>query len=244
MVGSYAGGIFLGKSIAFVSGKGGTGKTTCAAAIGSCLAALGHKTLLIDCDSGLRNLDLALGMADFAVDDFSDIIENRVSASDAVSRHPVIDNLFFLAAPPDRTPDEINPAEFSKLLSSAKQEYEFVLTDSPAGIGSGFLLALRECDIAIIVTTPESSAVRDAARAAEEILELNIPAARMIINRASKSEHYIDAIIDDVGVRLIGLVRYDSAVPITAEQGVALVLGSTRGAARDLLNVTLKLLEV
>jgi len=233
----------LGIIISFVSGKGGTGKTTCAAAVASCLAALGHNTLAVDCDAGMRNLDLSLGMAEFAITDFSDIIEGGASLKEVACRHPSLDHLSFLAAPPHRSADEINPALFSRLLAGAKKEYEFVLTDSPAGIGAGFLLAARDCDIAMLITTPDSSAVRDASKTAQELQSLGISSQRLIINRCKISDKIIDSIIDDVGVRLAGTVRYDAKVPKSAEAGAALVLGTTGGAARDFLDITLRLLE-
>ena len=102
----------MGNAIVFTSGKGGTGKTTAVGAIGSCLAALGHPTLCIDCDVGLKNLDLTLGLTEIAGHDFSEVLDGTISLDDAVIEHPLIKNLFFLTAPVMKDAQEIDPAAF------------------------------------------------------------------------------------------------------------------------------------
>jgi septum site-determining protein MinD len=236
----------MGKIIAVTSGKGGTGKTTSVAAIASCLAALGHKTLVVDCDVGLRNLDLSLGMSDFTVADFSDVAEGRAETADAAREHPRIPNLFFLAAPAYRTPTDIDADAMRSMLRKTSEEYEFTLADAPAGIGRGFANAAEAADTAVIVSMCDLSSIRDAARTADELRRMDIPEVRLLLNRVSGKTlrampMSVDEIIDSVGAQLLGIVRNDFAVPIAASNDAPLILFETRGAGRDFLDIARRL---
>ena len=131
-------------SIVITSGKGGTGKTTCCGAVGTALAMLGKRTLCIDCDIGLKNLDIVLGLSESNLWDFSDIMEDRSLLSRAVTPHPLVENLYFLSAPMSSPDGGIDEDAFRKLVESLKDDYDYILIDSPAGIGSGFHLACSE----------------------------------------------------------------------------------------------------
>ncbi len=225
----------MGIVISITSGKGGTGKTTCCAAIGSFLAKDGRRTLCVDCDVALRNLDLVLGLGDRALWDFSDILEGRAAASEAILSHPEIPGLFFLAAPVGLSPSDIDGAAFRELIQDLSEEYDFVLLDSPAGIGSGFRLAAGAADAALIVVTSESTSLRDGGRTAEALRELGLTDIRLIVNRVRphffhRAHRTVDDLIDGVGARLIGVVSEDESVAMSCNLEVPLLIYGARYA--------------
>ena len=242
----FFGGFALGQVIVITSGKGGTGKTTACAAISSCLAALGFKTLAIDCDVGLRNLDISLGMSDFAVSDMADVTEGRTALMDSVHEHPKLLGLYFLSAPLYKPESSISQTAAAALFEKARECFDFVLVDSPAGIGSGFELAARDADSAIVVATANPASIRNAGRAVEVLEELGQHNIRLLINLVDKAGWHrykttIDDIIDAIGVRLIGIVRNDNAVPTAAVDEALLVLHSRGRAAHGFLDVARRL---
>jgi len=233
----------MGKVIAIASGKGGTGKTTVAAAISSCLAALGHKTLCIDFDTELRNLDLALCMTDFTVMDFLDVINGRMGVMTACSESPRIPNLFFLSSPTACMPESIDKSAVEKMMADIRENFDFCIIDSPAGIGSGFRLAHTDVDMSIIVTTGDLASMRDSNRAASAARELGVTNVRLLINRVLKRNYRrirtnIDDVIDTVGVQLIGMIPEDRNIFLALHENIPLVLYKKRKAAYDLLDVT------
>jgi septum site-determining protein MinD len=237
----------VGKVIVVTSGKGGTGKTTSVAAISSCLSALGHKTLCVDCDAGLRNLDIALGMTDFAVADFSDVTDGALTITEAAREHPRLPGLFFLSAPSFRAPEDIDREAMLSFLAAARENFEFCLIDSPAGLGAGFALATTDADAAVIVSTGDLSSIRDAQRAAELLRGMGIDDIRLVINRLARAgrgylKSTLDDVVDEIGAQLTGIVREDAGVYLSSNEDTPLVLYTDRGAAREFLNVTLRLL--
>ena len=145
----------MGKVIAVASGKGGTGKTTTVAAVSSCLAALGYKTLCVDFDAELRNLDLALCMTDYAVADFTDVESGRMELMEACCESPKIPGLFFLAAPPYSGWNESEENGLRCVFDGVREEFDYCLIDAPSGIGTGFEYAQMFADQTVIVTTGE-----------------------------------------------------------------------------------------
>ena len=231
----------MGKVIAVTSGKGGTGKTTTVAAVSSCLAALGHKTLCIDFDSGLKNLDLALCMADFAVADFTDVISGRLELMKACHESPQVQNLFFLAAPTVNTAEEPDAASVKRMFDEIHKEFDYCLVDSPAGIGAGFRLAHAHADMSIIVTNGELPAMRDAQRTADTVRDMGVSELRLLINRVKpgnfkKIRTTVDNIIDVVGAQLLGVVREDDSVFLSLHENILLVLYRRRYAAYNFLD--------
>jgi len=232
----------VGKIIAVASGKGGTGKTTTVAAVSSCLAALGHKTLCIDFDAGLRNLDLALGMSDYAVSDFLDVVGDKLGLMEACHESPLIPNLFFLAAPVVSSENDLLTADFTRLFSDARNEFDYCLVDAPSGIGAGFKLAHNCADMSVIVTTGESPAMRDASIAVSAARDMGIKELRLLINRV-KPGHFrqtkttLDDVIDTVGARLIGAVKDDNCVFLSLHANTPLILYKKRRSAYDFLEV-------
>jgi len=231
----------MGKIITVASGKGGTGKTTTVAALASCLAALGNKTLCLDFDAGMRNLDLSLCMADFAVADFMDVLSGRQKVMDACHEHPRIPNLFFLAAPVVYEPAESDFAAVRLMLHAVRNRFDYCFIDSPAGIGPVFRLAHAGADMSIIVTTGELPAMRDAQRTAGEIRELGVSEVRLLVNRVlpknfKQVRATIDDVIDTVGVQLLGVIREDNSVFLSLHKNTPLILYKRKLAAYDFLD--------
>jgi len=231
----------MSKVIAVSSGKGGTGKTTAVAALSSCLAVLGHKTLCIDFDAQLRNLDIALGMTDFAVMDYMDVVSGRLDIMAACSESPDISNLFFLSAPTVGIPDDIDISSFKTMFDKIRHDFDYCLIDAPAGIGAGFKLAHSDVDMSIIVTTGDIASIRDANRTANAIREMGVSNLRLLVNRVvpknlRKIKTTIDDVIDTVGVQLIGLVAEDKNIFPAVHESTPLVLYKKRISAYDFLD--------
>jgi len=236
----------MGKVIVVVSGKGGTGKTTSVGAVASCLAAMGHKTLCLDGDIGLRNLDITLGMSDFAIIDFADVVSGHIELASAVVQHPEIDNLFFLTAPSVGMPSEINEAELRGLYDKVRDEYEYCFIDAPAGIGPGFRLVSQGADMAIVVVTGDLSSVRDGQRVVAELEAMGVEEIQLLVNRVRPSnfrrlKSTIDDIINSVGARILGIVKEDKAVILAANLEIPLVLYENKHAAAQFLKIARRL---
>ena len=225
----------MGRIIAITSGKGGTGKTTSTAAIASCLAYLGFRTVCLDGDVGLKNLDLVLGLADAAVTDFTDVISGRVPLEDAVIPHPDIQHLWLLSAPVSMRPEDIDPGDMAGLKQTLRQSYDYVLIDAPAGIGTGFHLCAAGADMAIVVSGGEPASLRDAERTAAELYAMGLKDVRLLINRYKRrllkwTCSTMDDYIDRVGARLVGIVAEDESVSRAAALETALVLCDSKAA--------------
>ncbi len=224
----------MGTAIVITSGKGGTGKTSLTGGVGSCLAAMGRRVLCIDGDVGLRNLDLILGMSDRVLMDFTDVMEGRCSLSDAAVEHPKIKNLFLLTAPVLTPPEDISGSAMGDLIRSAREEFDYVLIDAPAGIGPGFRLAISGADRAVIVATSDSSSLRDAQRTSA-LLEGKVPVSHLVVNRVKQKllrrlHTTIDDAMDFTGLPLLGLIPEDERVSVAGNLGVPVITVANRGA--------------
>ena len=233
----------MGAAIMITSGKGGTGKTSLTAGAASCLAALGHRVLCIDLDIGLRNLDLVLGLSDRAVMDFSDVMEYRCSLLSACVEQPEIKGLYLLTAP--LSPDGLEAERFCQVVADAKDCFDFVFMDSPAGLGGGFQLALGAADRAVVVSAVDPAALRDAQRTVAELHELT--QLHLVMNRVqpkliSKLRTSIDSAMDTAGLPLLGVVPEDPNVTMATAAGVPLILTTYKGAAPAYLNIAKRLL--
>ncbi len=225
----------MGELIAIVSGKGGTGKTTLCAGIAAALAMQGEKVLCIDCDVGLRNLDIALGMSEAGALSFLEVCRDGYSL-DAAAKHIAFPKLSFLTAPMNCQSDEIDGGQFLELLKQAREQFSYVLLDAPAGLDAGFSLAARYADRSILVTGADPAAVRDAARAGQVLEKMGKPDVRLIVNRVEKKLFRtmcwtVDDIMDSAGVPLLGIVPEDSNVVLCAAFRIPLLTYTRRGAA-------------
>lgn len=230
--------------VAVTSGKGGTGKTSLVGAVGSCLAALGHPTLCIDMDVGLRNLDLTLGLSDRALMDFSDVVQGRCPLEKAVVEHPEIRNLFLLTAPFSLS-QGVSEEAMRVLLAQARAGFDYILLDAPAGLGEGFQLAVCGCDRAIVVSTTDASALRDAQRTVT-VLSRRVDQIHLVVNRVQpkllrKLHTTIDDAMDAAGLPLLGVVPEDNKVMLSANQGRPLILCANKGAAIGYRNIAFRL---
>ena len=228
--------------IAVTSGKGGTGKTSLVGAVSSCLAALGHPTLCIDMDVGLRNLDLSLGLSDRALMDFTDVVQGRCPLEKAVVEHPQIQGLFLLTAP-FSLPQGVAEEAMLDLLFQARQKFDYILLDAPAGLGEGFRLSVCGCDRAIVVSTTDASALRDAQRTE---LMTQVGTIHLVVNRVQpkllkKLHTTIDDAMDAAGLPLLGVVPEDNRVMLAANQGIPLILSANKGAAVAYRNIALRI---
>lgn len=233
----------MGKILTFVSGKGGTGKTSMCAAIASCLSAMGDRVLCIDADVGLRNLDLALGMSDAASLPFTCLLDESFSP-EMLPGEERLRGLRLLTAPVSASVEEIDADAFAEALSRCRDLFDWCLIDAPAGIGAGFRLACGAADEAVLVTGADAAAMRDGARAAQ-LLPEGLP-ARVLVNCVSRPMYRrmrktVDDVMDAVGLPLLGIVPEDDAVPLSAANGLPLVLESAKGASAACLRIARRL---
>ena len=176
----------MGQAIAVVSGKGGTGKTAFTANVGMALAQMGYATLCLDCDIGLRNLDIAMAMTDRAVMDFTDVLAGRCALEEAAVSHPSQRNLYLLTAPARTDRLELDVDGFQRMLRAVREKFDYCLMDAPAGLGDGFQLAVRAADRAAVITTTDASSLRDAQRTAMELDMLPRGRVHLVVNRCRK----------------------------------------------------------
>ena len=227
----------MGSVVAVLSGKGGTGKTTACAGIAVALASAGKQVLCIDCDVGLRNLDIPLGMTDSFALSFQDVSEGGYHLAQAAC-HSAYPNLFFLTAPMNRSASQIDTAAFCRMLQQARETYDFVFLDAPAGVEDGFRLVSLAADRFIVVTGSGPAAIRDAARVGE-LLELAGKAdVKMLVNRVDRTmlsilRLTVDDLMDTAGLPLLGVVLEDPDVPLAAASGMALAAFNRRSSAAE-----------
>ena len=235
----------MGTGIVVTSGKGGTGKTSVTGGVASCLAALGYRVLCLDMDIGLRNLDLSLGMADRTLMDFTDVLDGRCSLQRGAVPHPSIPNLFLLTAPLSLPPSGVQEGRLKAFYQQVKGAFDFILMDSPAGLGAGFRLAVYGADRAIVVSTNDASSLRDAQRTVGE-LSKRLSHIHLVMNRIQpklmrRLHTTIDDAMDAAGLPLMGVIPEDPAVMLAANLGQPLILASHKGAALAYLNIAKRL---
>ncbi len=215
----------MGEVIVITSGKGGVGKTTTTANIGASLAMLGKKVAVLDADIGLRNLDVVLGLENRIVYDLVDVVEGVCRLKQGLIRDKRFEGLYLLPAAQTKDKSAVTPKQMQDLCKELKKIYDYVLVDCPAGIEQGFKNAIAGADKAIVVTTPEISAVRDADRIVGllEAAELNSP--MLIINRiriqmVKKGDMMnIEDMTDILAIDLLGVVPDDEYIVISTNKG-------------------------
>ena len=225
----------MGELIAILSGKGGTGKTSVCAGVATALAQLGEEVLCIDCDIGLRNLDISLGMVDSGALSFRDVCEGGYDISQA-AEHTKYSKLRFLTAPVNCTPEEVNTEAFGHMLRKARNRFDYILLDAPAGIDAGFRLCAAFADRIILVTNSDPASVRDASRTGEVLELMGKKNVRLIVNRIHPKMFEtmnitVDDIMDQAGLPLIGIVPEDANMVLAAASRKSLLESTKKGAA-------------
>jgi len=234
----------MGEVIVITSGKGGVGKTTTTANIGTGLALAGQKVVLIDTDIGLRNLDVVMGLENRIVYDLVDVVEGVCRVKQALIKDKRYEGLFLLPAAQTRDKSAVTPEQMINLVNELKAEFDYIIIDCPAGIEQGFKNAIAGAGRAIVVTTPEVSAVRDADRIVGllEANELRNP--KLLINRVRVDMvkrgdmMSIEDIIDILAIDLIGVVPDDEKIVISTNRGEPAVNDDKSLAGQAYRNVT------
>ena len=211
---------------AILSGKGGTGKTSVCAGLSVALASAGYRVLCVDCDVGLRNLDISLGLSEGDSLSFLDVLRGDYTLDQAAC-HPLYPTLSFLTAPVNAPAEDIHPQAFAAMLRQARAQFDYILLDAPAGLDAGFRLAAGPADKHLLVTGPGPAAIRDAARVGEVLELMEKTDVRLIVNRVDRElfadlNLTVDDIMDTAGLPLLGIVPEDPNVVLAAAFGYPL----------------------
>ncbi len=228
----------MGEVIVITSGKGGVGKTTTTANLGAGLSKLDKKVVVIDTDLGLRNLDVVMGLENLIVYNLVDVIEGTCRLKQALRRDKRYENLYLLPSAQTKDKTAISPGQMKKLTSELKEEFDYILLDCPAGIEQGFMNAIAGANRAIIVTTPEVSAIRDADRIIGLLEANHLNKMDLIINRIRMDMvkrgdmMTVDDVTEILSIPLIGALPDDEQVVIGTNQGEPVIgLDSKAGTA-------------
>ncbi|MGI6190162.1 MAG: septum site-determining protein MinD [Clostridiales bacterium] len=238
----------MGEVIVITSGKGGVGKTTTTANIGTALALLGKKVVLVDADIGLRNLDVVMGLENRIVYDLVDVVEKVCRLKQALIRDKRFEGLYLLPAAQTKDKTAVSPQQMQELCEQLKEEFDFVLIDCPAGIEQGFKNAIAGADKAAVVTVPEVSAVRDADRiigllSANDIMDPELIINRLRIDMVKRGDMMdIDDTIEILGVDLLGVVPDDERVVISTNRGEPAVMDDSSLAGQAYRNIARRLM--
>jgi len=233
----------MGEVIVITSGKGGVGKTTATANIGTALAALGHKVVMVDTDIGLRNLDVVLGLENRIVYDIVDVTHGNCRLKQALIKDKRFEGLHLLPAAQTKDKTAVNPDQMRELCSELAKEFDYVIIDCPAGIEQGFKNAIAGAERAIVVTTPEVSAVRDADRIIGLLESAELRDPKLIVNRirplmVKKGDMMsMDDIIDILAVNVLGIVPEDEMIVVTTNKGEPAVLDNNSRAGQAYRNM-------
>lgn len=247
----------MGEAIVITSGKGGVGKTTTSANLGTALALSGKKVCLVDTDIGLRNLDVVMGLENRIIYDLVDVVEERCKLQQALIKDKRFECLYLLPAAQTKDKSAVYPEQMKKLVAELKQDYDYILIDCPAGIEQGFKNAVAGADKAIVVTTPEVSSVRDADRIIGLLEQEEVEPPKLIVNRIRSHMMKngdmldVDEIVSILAIDLLGIVGDDDTVIKASNSGEPIALDPTskasiayRNMARRILGESVPLLSL
>ncbi len=238
----------MGEVIVITSGKGGVGKTTSTANLGSALALAGKKVALVDTDIGLRNLDVVMGLENRIVYDLVDVIEGKCKLRQALIKDKRFKELFLLPAAQTRDKNAITEEQMKELIKKLKEEFDFVIIDCPAGIEQGFKNAIAGADRALVVTTAEISAIRDADRIIGLLESADIKNPELIVNRLKpamvrRGEMMdVDDIVDLLSIDLIGVVPDDEYIVTQTNRGEPVISNKKAPAGKAYIEISRRLL--
>ena len=237
----------MSEVIVITSGKGGVGKTTTTANIGTGLAKMGKKVVMIDTDIGLRNLDVVMGLENRIVYNLVDVIEGNCRVKQAMIKDKRYSNLFLLPSAQTRDKSSVNPEQMKKLVDELRDEFDYILLDCPAGIEQGFKNAISGADRALIVTPPEVSAIRDADRIiglleANDLKRIDLVINRIRMDMVKRGDMMsVEDVIDILAIDLIGVVPDDESIVVATNEGEPLV-GKDTQAGRAFENICHRIL--
>ncbi len=238
----------MGEVIVITSGKGGVGKTTTTANLGSSLAEAGKKVVLVDTDIGLRNLDVVMGLENWIVFDIVDVVEEKCKLRQALIKDKRFEELFLLPAAQTRDKTAINEEQMKELTKKLKEDFDYILIDCPAGIEQGFKNAIAGADRAIVVTTAEISAIRDADRIIGLLESSEIRNPELIVNRlrpnmVKKGEMMeVDDIVDLLSVNLIGVVPDDEYIITQTNKGEPVIKNKKAPSGKAYIEIARRIL--
>lgn len=237
----------MGEVIVITSGKGGVGKTTNTANIGTALAAIGKKVVLVDGDTGLRNLDILMGLENRIVYNLVDVIEKKCSLKQALIKDKKYENLYLLSTAQTKNKNDIKPEQMLNLINEIKDEFDYILIDSPAGIEQGFDNAVIAADRALVVVNPEVTSIRDADRVIGMLDSKGLKNHKVIVNRIDyemvKNGDMLDAndIVDSLEIDIIGLVPSDKLITISTNRGQPITLNENTKVGRAFKEIAIRI---
>lgn len=238
----------MGIAIVITSGKGGVGKTTTSANIGTALTMMGKTVALVDADIGLRNLDVVVGLENRIVYDIVDVAEKRCKIKQALIKDKRHNGLYLLPAAQTRDKSALSPEQMKEIIESLKRRYDYVIIDSPAGIEQGFQYSIAGADQAIVVTTPEISAVRDADRVIGLLEAHGLENPRLILNRVRTDMikrgdmMNTEDVLDVLAIELIGIIPDDESVVISTNRGEPVVTDEKARPGTAYKNITKRIM--
>ncbi len=219
----------MGKAIVIASGKGGTGKTMLAANLGTTLALQGHKVVLIDLDTGLRNLDLYLGMENNIVYDVNDVLTGVCRIRQALIKVKAFPGLMFMAASPQKPTGEITPLHIKVLCNKLKEKYDYIIIDAPAGIDDGMIIATGGCDMGIVVVNPEYASLRNAEIVETTLRAQGIDKIAYVVNKIDlklieegKAPTF-EEVTKNIRNKIVGIIQRDDNILVSTNLGIPIV---------------------
>lgn len=234
----------MGIVIVITSGKGGVGKTTTTANLGAGLAMMGKSVVMVDTDIGLRNLDVVLGLENRIVYDIVDVVRGNCRLKQALIKDKRLENMYLLPAAQTKDKTSVSEEQMVNLCDELKAEYDFVIIDCPAGIEHGFKNAIAGAEEAIVVTTPEVSAVRDADRIIGLLEAAEMPPPKLIVNRIrtamvkSGDMMSVDDMMEILAIDLLGVVPDDDIIVVSTNKGEPTVLDDNSRPGQAYRNIS------
>ena len=237
----------MGKVIVVASGKGGTGKTMFSVNLGATLAKMGRSVVMIDLDMGLRNLDLYFGLENNVVYDVQDVLNGVCKIKQALIKDKNFHGLYLMAASPDRSDGYLTPLHMRVLCDKIKTEYDYVIVDAPSGIDDGLVLAAAGADEAIIVCTPDYSAIRDADNLDRELVKLGVTTRALVVNNVDAelmAEGYAPRLRDITSMlkpELLGVIQNDQNIRVSTNLGVPIVIKDGTYISENFRNIAARI---